>query len=186
MGENEWASVTVSNDRLNELQMEKLDRFSRVQIIEWIQGLRARDMLRLARLLIRAVGKEKAMEMYEKETYDDYYKVGREMSEKLGHPQDLDTYLNIYAIQAMANIPDVQPPTLFQRSGNKVVWGVRQCYFAEALQKYGDPELIDVVKKRCCHDEAWARGFNPKLKCRKTRFLLDGDDACEFTCEIEE
>ena len=86
----------------------------------------------------------------------------------------------------MAAIPDVQPPTLFRREGNKVIWGVQRCFFAEALMKYSDPELLEVLKKRCCHDEAWADGFSPKLKCKKTKFLMDGDDACEFTCEIVE
>ena len=64
MADKDWSTIMLTKDELNTLHMEKLNSFSRVEIAEWVHCLRAKDMVRLAKLLVEAVGKQKAMEIY--------------------------------------------------------------------------------------------------------------------------
>ena len=188
MVEEDWVSVMIDRERYRELGLEKLERFSREKIVEFIVGIRARDTFKFTQILISQFGKEKAWKLIEESIYSAYYKRGRETAEKMGNPPDLDTYLDVYVVKAVADIPHAPPCIIWEKTKNKAVWGVTRCSFAEALLKLGeeDPETLDVAKARCAHDVAWAMGFNPKMKCKRTQFLLDGDDRCEFTCEIGE
>jgi len=56
---------------------------------------------------------------------------------------------------------------------------------AEALQKAGekDPETFEVLKWIDVWDTGRANGFNPDMKFTRTKWLLDGDDYCEFVIE---
>ena len=64
--------------RVDELAREKMKNFHREQIIQFDAEFRANDMARLIKILIAQIGKDKAKEIYEKKTYDDYYRAGRE------------------------------------------------------------------------------------------------------------
>ncbi len=186
MQEKKWVNVLIQKDRMKELSLAKMERFSREEIIEFEASLRAKDMFRLAKILIEQLGREKAKEIYEREIYSIYNKQGREAAEKLGNPSDLDTYLNVWAVEAMASIPAVQPPIITERTENMVRWGVTHCYYGDAYRKIGDPVTFEVIKSRCCHDIAWTHGFNPKIRIERTKFLLDGDDMCEWKCVLEQ
>lgn len=188
MDKREWLSVMLVKEKVRELDLQKMERSSGEEICGVLEALRAKEILRFSKLLISEFGKEKAKKLIEDAVYSDYCNAGREAAEKLGNPQGLDAYLDAYAVKAVAAMPFAPHTFLSERTKNKAVWGVTKCYFANGLQKFGssDPETLDVAKARCVHDAAWAMGFNPKMTCKRTKYLLDGDDACEWTCELEE
>ena len=86
-----WVNVLVEKERMKELSLAKMQRFTREEIIEYEASFRAKDMFRLAKILIEQLGREKAREIYEREIYSIYKKLGRETAEKLGNPNDLVT-----------------------------------------------------------------------------------------------
>ena len=166
---------------------EQLRKANPVQVVEELSAARAKTLLLFTKILIDQVGKERAKELIRKARYDAWYEMGRRAAEALGNPKDIDSYINeyIYKFMAPSKKPYVPPQELERVSDKKAIFRTRRCFLAEALLKYGDKETLEVVKDHCCHDIAWANGFNPKMKFEMTKFFLDGDDCCEFTSEAE-
>lgn len=164
---------------------EQLRKANPVQVVEELSASRAQTLLLLTKILIDQVGKEKAKELIRKARYDASYEKGRKAAEALGNPRDIDSYLKEYVHKVMAPGKKAYvPPSEVERvSDKKAVFSTRRCFLAEALLKYGDKETLEVAKAYCCHDTAWANGFNPEMKFEVTKFFLDGDDCCEFTFE---
>ena len=139
----------------------------------------------MTEILVSQVGKEKAKELIEKATYSRFYKLGRELAKKAGNPQDIDGYIEAILIEQLGSMPEVPPVEIVERTKNRVIFAARDCFIAEAFAEVGEPEILEVAKYRCCHDRATANGFNPKMKFEMAKFLLNGDDCCEFVAELE-
>jgi hypothetical protein len=185
MNKENWVAIMLDKEKVDELAQVKMKKFSRENIIQFDAEFRTNDMARLIRILISQIGKDKAKEIYEKETYDDYYKAGRETAEKIGNPQDLNSFINVWMVKAMDAISFVRPIIITEMTPNKVVVGADKCVIADAFLKVEDRDVLEVLKCRCCHDTAWANGFNPNIRFERTKFLVDGDDMCEFVCELD-
>jgi len=41
------------------------------------------------------------------------------------------------------------------------------------------------MKLWCAHDFGHFAGWNPDMKFERIKFMLDGDDCCEFVCGVE-
>ncbi len=165
---------------------EKMERLTRMELAERSFGLRVEDIVTYSRLLLEHLGKEKAVEAVKKARWDARYNRGKEAAERLGHPRDVDTFVEEYFVKAMDKIPFLPPAAVRERSTHRVIVGVSKCFFADAVSKLKlDKDLLDVVKAYCTHDEGWVAGWNPEMKFEKVKFLLDGDDACDFLCEVK-
>ncbi|MFC1861311.1 L-2-amino-thiazoline-4-carboxylic acid hydrolase [Chloroflexota bacterium] len=185
MKKSDLLNVIVTKEQFNELRLAKLGVADREYIVKRRTLITAGDLLMMTELLVSAVGKEKAKKMIEEATYNRFCKVGKAIAEKAGNPQDIDGYIETVLVGALGNIPDVPPMEIIERTKNKVVYADRKCFFAEQILELAkDPAILDVVKHRCCHDKAIAHGFNPKLKFEMSKFLLSGDDSCEFIVEL--
>lgn len=187
MGKMDLVTLIVNREQLRELQLAKLDLVSKEALVEGLLAMRARDLFTLVKLLVSQVGKEKARELIEEAQYSISYKRGEETAEKAGNPADIDGYLEVNTINLLSKIPAACIPEIVERTKNRYVFKCTRCYPAEAILKVGagDPETLEVVKYCCPHDTAWAHGFNPNMKFERTKFLLDGDDCCEFVAEVE-
>lgn len=176
----------IGGDEMQAVE-EQLRKADPVQVVEELSASRAKTLLLFTRILIDQVGKEKATELIRKARYDAWYEMGQKAAEALANPRDIDSYINeyIYKFMAPGKKAYVPPQELERVSDQKAVFRTRCCFLAEALLKYGDKETLEVVKAYCCHDIAWANGFNPKMKFEMTKFFLDGDDCCEFAFETE-
>jgi len=166
---------------------EKLERVTRTELMERSFGLRVEDIVMFSKILLEQLGKEKAIELIKKARWGLRYDQGKEAAAKLGNPKDLDTFIEEYFIKKMDGLPFVPPIELRERTKNRVIAGAPVCFLSEAILKRNlDKDLLDVVKAYCIHDEAWAAGWNPDMKVEKVKFLMDGDDSCDFLCEVEE
>ena len=58
---------------------------------------------------------------------------------------------------------------------------------AKAILKVGkeDPETLEIARYFEPSDEGRAHGFNPNMKFKRTKWLLDGDPYCDFIVEKE-
>ena len=166
---------------------EQLRKADPVQVVEKLSSARAEILLFFTKILIDQVGKEKAKELIRRARYDSWYEMGRKAAEALGNPRDIDSYINEYVYKFMSpgKRPYVPPQQLERVSDKKAIFRTRYCFLAKALLKDKDKETLEVAKAYCCHDIAWANGFNPEMKFELTKFFLDGDDCCEFTFETE-
>ena len=186
MGKMDLVTLVVTREQLRELQLAKLDSVSKEALVEGLLASRARDLFTLVRILVSQVGKEKAKELIEEAVGDASYKSGKEAAEKAGNPTDIDGYIEANTINLLGKIAAACTPEIVERTKKRYVFRCTKCYPAEAFLKVGagDPETLEVVKYCCPHDTAWAHGFNPNMKFERTKFLLDGDDCCEFVVEV--
>ena len=164
---------------------EKMESMTRKELMEHVFATLAETVIIYSKILLEHLGKEKAIDIVEKARWDARYGRGREAAEKMGNPKDIDTFLESYFGKAMDRLPFVPQAEVREHTKDGVVVGVSKCFLAEALQKHNlSGELLDVVKAYCNHDEGWAAGWNPDMKFEKVKFLMNGDDACDFLCEV--
>ena len=187
MEKKELVNLVVTRERVKELHAEKIDKIDKDRLVKGLLLMRAKDIFSLTRLLISQVGKEKAIELIEKDRFDVSTKAGREAAEKAGNPKDIDSYIEINNIDFLGNIPGAPIMEMIERSEKRYVFRNNDCYWAEAVRAAGaeDPETLEVVKCWCSHDTPWAHAFNPDMKFERTHFVLDGDDYCEFRAELK-
>lgn len=55
---------------------------------------------------------------------------------------------------------------------------VTRCGYADAYEKLGIKDLGCIMS--CCRDFAFMDGFNPAIKLRRNKTLMEGDDCCDF------
>ncbi len=59
---------------------------------------------------------------------------------------------------------------------------VKRCCHAETFRRFN---AADIGKKLICDgDYAVVEGFNPKMKFKRPKTLMDGDDCCHFIFEL--
>jgi len=186
MGERDSVTLIINREKLHELQLAKLDSVNKEALVKGLLAGKARDLFRLVKVLVSQVGKEKAKELIEEAVSSDAYKRGREAAEKAGNPKDIGGYIEVNNVNFLGNMPMAPLCEVVERTKNRYVFRNKNCYHAEAVLKVGagDPEALEVIKCFCSHDTPWARGFNPNMKFKRTKFVLDGDDCCEFVVEV--
>jgi len=186
MREVDLVTIVVDREKAREIQLAKLDSVSAEALVESLLASRARDLYKLVKVLISQVGKEKAKKLIEEAQYAASYKSGREAAEKAGNPKDIDGYIEANTINLLSKIPAACIPEIVEKTKNRYIFRCRKCYQADSVLRVatGDPETLEVLKYCCPHDTAWAHGFNPDMKFERTKFLLDGDDCCEFVAEV--
>jgi len=189
MEKAEMVEVLVSREMADAMFQEKLSRDAVGGVMAGQMHMTLGNILS-AKALLSVVGVDKAKEAVDKVIYDFMYELGKRKADELGNPTDLDSYLEAY-LKEMDAIPPVPPLEIVERTKNRCVFGVKRCLYRDSIYKFKEdfPEYIDadtleVLKYRCSHDHGWAIGFNPKMKFKRTKFLLDGDDGCYFEVEV--
>jgi len=165
---------------------EKLERGTRYDMVEFLHDVRAEDLCIYSKILLEQLGKEKAIGLVKKARWDARYEMGRKTAEDLGHPKDMETFVEAYdkRLDSIFYIPPVENRLIAK---NKAIMKFSMCFLGEAiLRRKPDKDLLDVLKAYCNHDEGWAGGWNPDMKCEKIKYILDGDDSCDFLFEVEE
>jgi len=187
MEKGNMVTTRLSREQFRSLWLAKMDSVGSEKLAESIFDLRARSIFILVKVIISLVGKEKAKELIEEAQYSNFYKRGKEAAEKVGNPTDVDSFLELKGGGLLGNLPFLTPPEIVEKTKNRLVTTCTRCLEAESLLKVGagDPETLEVAKYCCPHDTAWANGFFPNMKFQRTKFLLDGDDCCEFVAESE-
>jgi len=59
---------------------------------------------------------------------------------------------------------------------NRVGFKFTKCYWAEVFKELG---ATDIGKWLCDSDPVYCKAFNPKIKFRRTKTLMSGDDCCD-------
>lgn len=65
---------------------------------------------------------------------------------------------------------------------NKVAYRFTKCFWADVFRKLG---AEDVGKWLCDSDQFNAKGFNPDIKLKRTKTLMEGEDCCDHVFYME-
>jgi len=166
-------------------QDEKLESVSTRKLAELAMESSARNIAVYSQMLLEQLGKEKAKEVIYKKRFDDSYKIGRRHAERLGNPTDLTV---LAGGKAEFQRPFVAPIEVFELSKTRHHFKTKEgCLMGEAILRLNlDDDLLDLVKLWCTHDFGRIAGWSPKIKLTRPKFILNGDDCCEFIAELEE
>jgi hypothetical protein len=196
----ELISIEVTKEELNEIFVQRHERFSKVDISRQGQFLVALAYVHAAKALLSVTSKEKAKEALAKAVYDFAYMEGRKAAEKRGNPKDLRSYLE-YQHEGLSRAAFIPPPLIVEWTETKQVSGMIICPFAdmfrqiaEMFKDYADQDVMEVAGSRCTTlDRGRAEGFNPDLKFTPQTHLLNDfigegprDDYCSFKVEVPE
>jgi hypothetical protein len=65
---------------------------------------------------------------------------------------------------------------------NKVAYRFTKCRWAEIFRELG---ATDIGKWFCDSDPVYVEAFNPKIKFKRTKTLMDGDECCDHVFYVE-
>ncbi|MBW1764088.1 MAG: L-2-amino-thiazoline-4-carboxylic acid hydrolase [Deltaproteobacteria bacterium] len=182
----DMVALTFTKEQLMDIQLAKLEKVSRDDLVRGCLRSKARDLFRTAKMLRTHFGKEKAIDMLEQVQTEDFCAAGQAAS-RVARKNDINGYIEVFIMDFLQNIPAAPPCEIVEKTDKRLIYRNSICYHADAVMEFGkdDPETLDIVKCFCTHDKPWAEGFNPAMRFERTKFVLDGDDCCEFLLEID-
>lgn len=73
---------------------------------------------------------------------------------------------------------------ILEETDQTLCFNVTRCRYAEFYQKEGMLDLGYCLS--CSRDEAFARGFNPRIRLIRTQTIMQGNPVCDFRFVLEE
>jgi hypothetical protein len=133
----------------------------------------------LAACLIReyagSLGLERALEVATAAIQADAVIVGRSMAQRYGG----------YTMRDLARVvkevwteDDAIILRILEESETRLRFDVTRCRYVELYERLGMKELGYCLS--CSRDEAFARGFNPRIKLARTQTIMQGAPFCDF------
>lgn len=136
------------------------------------------EVIRLARVFEKEVGKEKAIECIKKATADRMTEFGKRQAERMPN-NSFDTWVN----QFRSGYENELTMDIVEDTEKAFELKVTECIWADTFlrAKAGDIGFAWV----CYGDYAWPRGFNPKIKMIRDKTLMQGDSCCNHRYVLE-
>ena len=129
----------------------------------------------MGHILVSQYGEE-ALDVLVKWRYEKIREHWRRIAEETER-QDPEIFLSLFSKEA-------HDYEVIRRSKKALEVVVKKCIHAEVFKKYNAQHIG--LKLICSGDEAVAEGYNPKIKFRRPKILMRGDDCCHFIWELEE
>jgi len=197
--EMDLVQILLPRKDIDEIVEHRHEKFSKSELSRQGQWFMALAFIQGAKALLSVTSKEKAKEAMAKVVYDFAYMGAREAAEKRGNPKDLISYLE-FEEEALVGFPFIPPGEVFEKTKNRIVYGIQICPFADSVRElaekypnYVDQDVLEVVTSRCeTLDTGRADGWNPDMKFKRTHFKLAdlvGDspsEGCYFEAEVPE
>lgn len=73
--------------------------------------------------------------------------------------------------------------TVEERSPGLLKIRVTKCLFADEMRRLGAADIGDAFY--CSYDHGFRRGLNPAIRFARTKTLMNGDECCNHTYELE-
>lgn len=178
--EMELVKIQVTREELNQMYVERHERWSKTDLSRQGQFLMATAHIQGARALLSVVGKEKAKEAMANAVGDFAYMEGRAAAEVRGNPKDLESYTK-YVQSSFTQAPFVPHREIVEETETYTVLGVQKCDWAQSIRElaemfpdYVTQDVIEVVASRCDKlDSGRAHGFNSDREFERINFILD-------------
>ena len=180
---------TETKEEEREIALSKLDGLGKGEMLSNALVSKWRDIFMLTKVIISLVGEEKAKELLEKVKYDEGIRLCKEYASR-GYPMTIAGHNEAKAVYFKEKVKGAAFKGDIHKNEDSEKGQVAKattCFLSDAILKVGaeDPETFEVAKYFEPSDIGWANGFNPKMKVTRTKWLLGGDDCCEFVFEME-
>jgi hypothetical protein len=93
--------------------------------------------------------------------------------------RDLDGVMEILWDQ----VADRLDFTVEERSEKRLALRVTRCFFADEMRRLGAAEIGYAFY--CTYDDGFCQGLNPAITFTRTRTLMQGNDCCDHTYDLE-
>ncbi|MDI6806341.1 MAG: L-2-amino-thiazoline-4-carboxylic acid hydrolase [Candidatus Aenigmarchaeota archaeon] len=137
----------------------------------------ARTLITIVNYLESDYGKE-TVESFKNYWFQEvFYKPWKEISK--ANPNNLQTFVKILEDDCTGThewIKEIDEPKRIKYKFTKCVW-------ANVFHEFGMP---DIGKWFCESDYMICKAFNPKIKFKRTKTLMDKDDCCDHEFFLEE
>ena len=78
---------------------------------------------------------------------------------------------------------DAYKQVVLRQTQTQFDWDVTRCRYAEMYKELGLADLGVLLS--CARDFAMVEGFNPKMKLRRTKTIMEGNDCCDFRITLK-
>ena len=129
----------------------------------------------MGKILVDQYGEE-ALDALVKYRHEKIKERWREIAKETGR-NDPEYFIRLFS-------KDAHEYEVIRRSKNVLEVKVYKCIHAEIFKKYNATKIGE--KLICSGDEAVTEGFNPKIKFRRPKLLMRGDEYCHFIWELKE
>lgn len=72
--------------------------------------------------------------------------------------------------------------TILEQTDNTLIFHVTRCRYAETYDRLGVRDLGYCLS--CSRDDAFAEGFNPRIRLTRTQTIMEGAPFCDFHFEL--
>jgi hypothetical protein len=135
---------------------------------------------RLIREFAGALGLDRALELATAAIQADAALAGRAMAQRYGGYTMMDLARVVKEVWAE---DDAVTLRLLEESEARLRFDVTHCRYVELYERLGMKELGFCLS--CSRDEAFARGFNPRIRLARSQTIMQGAPFCDFHFTLE-
>ena len=156
-----------------DLDLSKISLLARREIEARIAGP-------LIKAFMEKFGKEKTFEVVEGVIKSLAKESGAQLSQMVGG-NSLEHFAKTVDIISR---DDALVQEVLEQDDKKLNVNCTKCRFADMYNELGMPELGFLLS--CGRDFAMTEGFNPKIKLKRTRTIMEGAEYCDFRFHLED
>ena len=125
------------------------------------------------------IGREEVLDILTSINEQEAFRRGQEMAESIGN-NTIEELVQEVETWGEGGIWEMD---VLEKTAKTYFFNVLRCPYYErykelGLESYG-------VAFSCCRDEPFARGFNSKLKLKRTKTIMEGAELCDFRYFLE-
>jgi hypothetical protein len=135
---------------------------------------------RLIREFAGALGLDRALELATAAIQADAALAGRAMAQRYGGYTMMDLARVVREVWVEEDAVTLR---LLEESEARLRFDVTHCRYVELYERLGMKELGFCLS--CSRDEAFARGFNPRLRLARSQTIMQGALFCDFHFTLE-
>jgi len=134
-----------------------------------------KDYIGTMQFFAKQLGREKVLEMLQRESDEYAIKEAQEYLKKLAN-NDFATFVAEYKKKKDRFSEHVQTSVITEETDRSIAKRITECLYAKTFRDFGASDIGNAYT--CYYDFPAARAYNPKLKLIRTKTLMAGDDCC--------
>ena len=128
---------------------------------------------------IEEMGRDRAIETATRVIQDMTREAGRQTAREIGS-NTMDDLANVMSSWSEGGLLEEE---ILEQTDKTYFFNVTRCRYAEQYEKLGIKEFGYCLS--CCRDEPFIEGFNPNIKFKRTRTIMEGAPHCDFRLTLE-
>ncbi len=134
----------------------------------------------LIKAFMKEFGEEKTLKIAEEVLETLSFETGAELARIMGN-NSFRHYLKASEAFSEGGVHDLE---IVEHNPAKFAVNITRCDYVKMFEELGIRDLGYLLA--CGRDFAMVKGFNPRMKLTRPKTIMQGDDVCDFSYEIEE